>query len=135
MAILCDRNTRLLIQGMGKMGTFHAKLSLEYCDTLVEAPVLRDAFFGTQFMFDQPVAVTLADPAQRDLIITPLIEKMLGVNLADQPTFAEVYPLIDALVDDLTAGCIATNCDAVRTRTVVKASCSAVLSSAAVHLQ
>jgi len=30
MAILCDRDTRLLIQGMGRMGQFHAGLSLEY---------------------------------------------------------------------------------------------------------
>ncbi len=30
MAILCDRNTRLLVQGMGRMGRFHAGLSLEY---------------------------------------------------------------------------------------------------------
>ena len=30
MAILCDRNTKLLVQGLGRMGQFHAKLSLEY---------------------------------------------------------------------------------------------------------
>jgi len=30
MAILCDANTKLLVQGMGRMGQFHAKLSLEY---------------------------------------------------------------------------------------------------------
>ncbi len=30
MAILCDKNTKLLIQGMGRMGTFHANLSIEY---------------------------------------------------------------------------------------------------------
>ena len=30
MAILCDKNTKLLIQGMGNMGTFHAGLSREY---------------------------------------------------------------------------------------------------------
>jgi len=30
MAILCDRNTKLLVQGMGRMGQFHAQLSLEY---------------------------------------------------------------------------------------------------------
>ena len=30
MAILCDKNTKLLIQGMGRMGSFHAKLSVEY---------------------------------------------------------------------------------------------------------
>ncbi len=30
MAILCDKNTRLLVQGMGRMGRFHARLSIEY---------------------------------------------------------------------------------------------------------
>jgi succinyl-CoA synthetase alpha subunit len=30
MAILCGKDTRLLVQGMGRMGQFHAKLSLEY---------------------------------------------------------------------------------------------------------
>ena len=30
MAILCDKNTRLLVQGMGRMGRFHAGLSIEY---------------------------------------------------------------------------------------------------------
>jgi succinyl-CoA synthetase alpha subunit len=30
MAILCDKNTKLLIQGMGRMGQFHANLSKEY---------------------------------------------------------------------------------------------------------
>lgn len=30
MAILCDENTKLLVQGMGRMGRFHARLSIEY---------------------------------------------------------------------------------------------------------
>jgi len=30
MAILCDANTKLLVQGMGRMGQFHANLSKEY---------------------------------------------------------------------------------------------------------
>jgi succinyl-CoA synthetase alpha subunit len=30
VAILCNRDTKLLVQGMGRMGQFHAKLSLEY---------------------------------------------------------------------------------------------------------
>ena len=30
MAILCDKNTKLIVQGMGRMGQFHAKLSIEY---------------------------------------------------------------------------------------------------------
>ncbi len=35
MAILCDKNTRLLVQGMGKMGQFHARLSIEYGASVV----------------------------------------------------------------------------------------------------
>jgi succinyl-CoA synthetase alpha subunit len=30
MAILADRHTKLLVQGLGRMGQFHARLSLEY---------------------------------------------------------------------------------------------------------
>jgi succinyl-CoA synthetase alpha subunit len=30
MAILCNRDTRLIVQGLGRMGQFHAKLSLDY---------------------------------------------------------------------------------------------------------
>ena len=30
MSILCDKNTKLLIQGMGRMGRLHAGLSIEY---------------------------------------------------------------------------------------------------------
>ncbi len=30
MAILCDKNTRLIVQGMGRMGRLHAKLSIDY---------------------------------------------------------------------------------------------------------
>ncbi len=30
MAILCDKDTRLIVQGMGRMGRFHAGLSIEY---------------------------------------------------------------------------------------------------------
>ena len=30
MAILCDKNTKLIVQGMGRMGQFHADLSRAY---------------------------------------------------------------------------------------------------------
>jgi len=35
LAILCDRNTKLLIQGLGRMGRLHAGLSIEYGTNVV----------------------------------------------------------------------------------------------------
>ena len=35
MAILCNKETKLLVQGMGRMGQFHAGLSLEYGTNVV----------------------------------------------------------------------------------------------------
>ncbi len=60
---------------------------------------------------------------------------MLGTGVSNQPTLAEVQPELDALIMNLTTGCTPTTCDALRTRTVVKAVCSAVLSSAPVTLE
>jgi succinyl-CoA synthetase alpha subunit len=35
MSILCDKSTKLLVQGMGRTGRFHAKLSIEYGTKIV----------------------------------------------------------------------------------------------------
>ena len=35
MAILCDKSTKLIVQGMGRMGQFHANLSVEYGTNVV----------------------------------------------------------------------------------------------------
>ncbi len=58
MAILCDRDTRLLVQGMGRMGTFHAKLSIEY-GTRIVAGVAPGK--GGSVILDVPVFDTVRD--------------------------------------------------------------------------
>ncbi len=110
-----------------------SKLSLEYCDTLIETPALRGALFPG-FPFDQPATVAYGTPASRDLLIDPLVDRMSGVNVANQPSRAEVRPILDGLIDELILGCDAATCGADRTRTVGKAVCSALLSSAAVSM-
>ena len=41
MSILVDKNTRLLVQGMGKAGTFHAIQCREYGTNIVGTIALR----------------------------------------------------------------------------------------------
>jgi hypothetical protein len=111
-----------------------AKLALEYCDVMVGSPALRTAFFGAGFDFGAAAQTAFASPASRDAVLVPLMDRMLGVNLADQPSPAEVRPILDGLIDDLLAGCDVASCGSEYTETVVKASCAAVLSSAAVSV-
>jgi hypothetical protein len=111
-----------------------AKLSLEYCDAMVESSALRTAFFGSTpaFQFDQPVTTAFSDQSKRDLIIDRLVDRMLNANIAYQPSRDELRPALNDLITQLTAGCTPSTCDAARTRNVVKGVCAAVLSSGAV---
>jgi succinyl-CoA synthetase alpha subunit len=58
VAILCDKGTRLLVQGLGRMGQFHARLSREY-GTQVVAGVHPDK--GGQVVDGIPVFETVRD--------------------------------------------------------------------------
>jgi hypothetical protein len=109
-----------------------AKLALEYCDAMVESDSLRQSFFGSGFDFDAPPPD--AGDAEWDVVIDALYDQMIGSNLGVQPSQAEFSGLMRDLISDLTAVCGTSTCDAERTRTVVKAACAAVLSSAPVHV-
>jgi hypothetical protein len=110
-----------------------SKLALEFCDVMVESPALRDAFFGP-FPFDAPAATAFGSAASRDQVIDALVDRMLGVAVASQPTRDEVRPILDGLTSALVAGCDAASCGPDRTRNVTKALCAAVLASAAVSV-
>jgi succinyl-CoA synthetase alpha subunit len=58
VAILCDKNTKLLIQGVGRMGQFHANLSREY-GTQVVGGVAPGR--GGQTIADLPIYDTVSD--------------------------------------------------------------------------
>ena len=61
MSILCDTNTKLMIQGMGRMGRFHAKLSVEY-GTQVVAGVAPGK--GGSVIDDIPIYDTVREAAR-----------------------------------------------------------------------
>ncbi|WLQ16970.1 LamG domain-containing protein [Hahella aquimaris] len=107
------------------------QLAIQYCDALVESNTLRSAFFPG-FDFNASASSAFSG-AGRDLVIDPLLNKGMGVNLASQPDGADVRAELNQLIDKLVA--CGGGCSADRTETVVKASCAAVLGSAAMLVQ
>ena len=110
------------------------KLAVEYCDEMMDVRDLREDFFGTQYNLNSRVVDSLTPQAKQHVTDT-LIERIYGANLANQPGSAEAGPEVLGLLDSLTAECEQSSpndddCQATRTRAVVKAACSAVLSSA-----
>ena len=119
-----------------------SKLALQYCDTLVDDPVLRDTFFGP-FGWNQPTNVAFASQVERDQIIDALYDNGIGLNLSSQPDYADdpvtgapgVHSSLDGLITTLINSCDATTpCDALRTRTIVKGTCAAVVASGAAQI-
>jgi hypothetical protein len=111
-----------------------AKLALEYCDQAVDSPTLR-AQLAPGFLYDSDVATAL-DAAGQATLIQGMGLAILGQNLvtplASQPTVAEVMPYLQTMIGELTANCgVSITCDATRTQTIAKATCAALLSSAA----
>ncbi|MCP5328295.1 MAG: LamG domain-containing protein [Steroidobacteraceae bacterium] len=109
-----------------------AQLAIEYCNALVEDAGLRAAYFPG-FNFSASASTAFGTPAARDQAFNPLLDRILGVNVGTQPSRAQARAELDALAQRLTS--CGAGCAADRTRTVVKASCAAVLGSAATLLQ
>jgi hypothetical protein len=121
-----------------------AQLAIDYCNELVEDASLRGSYFGSGFNFNADVATAFGagDSSQKNQIVDALVNKMVGSSLSTQPTRDEVKGELigpaavnsNNLFDRLTASCPA-GCDAVRTRTIVKSMCTAVLGSGSLLLQ
>ncbi len=105
-----------------------AQLAIQYCDALVGDPSLRATYFpGFNF------GSTLGTDVERDLVIDPLIARIMGTGLGSQPSEAAVRTELRSLMTTL---CSASACGVgTRTETVVKATCAALLGSAVMVVQ
>ena len=124
-----------------------SQLAIEYCNALVEDTSLRTGYFpGFDFSAD---ANSISSADWDNLVITPLLNKILGNNVASQPDQVAVQNEMNLLITnpvdnkpigqpdgipDGLAKC-GGSCPAGHSATVVKASCAAVLGSAVMLLQ
>jgi hypothetical protein len=108
------------------------QMAIQYCDALVSDTQARAGFFPG-FNFAAP-AETAFDHGGKSQITGPLLKRLVGENLATQPTVAEIETELGSLIDTL-AQCSGSACPADRTETIVKASCAAVLGSATTLVQ
>ncbi len=109
-----------------------AQMAIEVCNSLVDDPGRRAAFFPG-FNFAAPAAQAFDTAPERELVIGPLVARAVGSGLATQPSADEIRAELESLMGRLTA--CGAGCSANRTATVVKASCAAVLGSATTLLQ
>ncbi|GAA0855401.1 LamG domain-containing protein [Aliiglaciecola litoralis] len=109
------------------------QMAIKYCDQLVEDTSLRASYF-TGFDFAQS-ASSAFDAQDRNLILEPLLDRVMGQNIASQPDRNAVAGELNNLIDTLTDCSSGKVCDANYTRTIVKATCAATIGSAAVLVQ
>ena len=109
-----------------------AQLAVEYCNALVNDQTLRAQKFPG-FDFNASASAAFGSQANRDLLIDPIVDGVVGVNLASQPDRADIENELNSLIDRLTA--CGNGCAAGRTETVGIAVCSAALGSATMLVQ
>jgi hypothetical protein len=107
------------------------QLAISYCSALIESPSLRSSFFPG-FDFNAAPASAFSN---RLLVTDPLYDRMVLQGVATQPSKAFVANELNGLIDGLIASCT-TGCNTSdRTLRVMKASCAAVVGSAAMLVQ
>jgi hypothetical protein len=119
-----------------------AQLAIQYCDALVESQAAAAYFPGLNL--DGSPSSVFNTTGGKDLLIDPLVSRMIGTNVTTQPDGATLKagtapageparPGLYALIDRLSA--CGGSCPANRTRTIAKATCGAVLGSSAVLIK
>ena len=95
MSILIDKNTRLLLQGAGRAGRFHAERSAEYCDTNLVGAVHPGK--GGQKMGDVPMFDTVE-------------QAMRAVEPTASMIFVPALGAADAIMEAADAGLPLVSC-------------------------
>jgi len=117
-----------------------AQLAIQYCGVLIDDVALRSTTFPG-FPFSADVAV--AYPTSQDLLLEPLLDRVVGttvnfINLQPDRAAAktELEELINGIPGDASRpGLASTGGTATRTQTIAKATCAALLGSAAMLVQ
>jgi len=100
------------------------QLALAYCSALIDDSTARAAFFP-----GLNLSATLANAADRNALIDPLVAKVVGSGaLATAPKPVDVKGELSFLIDDMCPGGACTQPG--RTTTVAKAVCGAALGNA-----
>lgn len=113
-----------------------AQLAIEYCNALIEDQgATSAAAFFPGFDFNASAVTAFSN---RDALITPLIDRAMGLGIQTQPDFVDVRFELgvatsdgvrpDNLIDRLIAG-------GTDTRSIAKGTCAAVLGSAVTLIQ
>ncbi len=114
-----------------------AQLAIEYCNALVEGPDAATYFPG--FDFNQSPAAAYSG-ANRNLVIDPLIDRIMGIGIQTQPDFTAVrdelgYVGSDGVRPDNLVDRLLVSPDNPNTRAIAKGVCAAVLGSAVTTVQ
>lgn len=101
------------------------QLAIKYCSVLVDDPVRRGQFWP-DFNFSAPLGSAFDN---RAAVLDPIVDRMIGRGIATQPAVSAVENEVSDLIDRLRA--CGGSCEPDRVSRIMKASCAAVLGSAA----
>lgn len=117
-----------------------AQLAIQYCGELIDDGLLRSSTFpGFPFTAD----VATAYPASQDLLLDPLLDRVLGTtanSIAAQPDRTTAKTELEQLINGIPTdpnrqGLAFGGGNQVRTQTIAKATCAAMLGNAALLVQ
>jgi hypothetical protein len=101
---------------------------MQYCQALVNDPTLAPSFFPGM-NFNAAPATAFGTTGGMDQVVQPLINHLIGQNIASQPPAAAVSSELYSLISGLST-CGGGACPTARTKTITMAACTAILSSA-----